>query len=72
MKLNVWVNGVDICRNQLLCSAFWMTKVSFTYPSQKLGGWAVELLALVINSYMNMLATMGQMGDLMAAPFTCS
>ena len=38
------------CRNWMLCSAFWMTKVSSTYLSHYLGKWVAVLLAMVLKS----------------------
>ena len=58
------------CKNCWLCSAYWMTKVSFTYLCQRLGGLVAVLMALDSNCSINRLAMMGLMGEHMASPWT--
>ena len=61
-----------ICsRNWRLCSAHWMTNVSFMYLSHR-WGWGPELMALTSNSSINRLAMRRLMGEPIAAPWTCS
>ena len=50
------------CRNWMLHSSFWITKVLSTSMGHSFGGWVAELMALVSNSSMNRLATMGLIG----------
>ena len=47
-------------------------KVSSTNVFQGVGGVGAVVSALVSRSSINKLATIGLMGDLIAAPFTCS
>ena len=46
----------------MLCSALWMTEVSFTYLSHNFGGWVALLMAFVSNFSMNRFATVGLIG----------
>ena len=59
-------------RNCWLCSAIWMTKVLFTNLSHNFGGWVAVFIALISNSPMSRLATIGLMGNLIAASCACS
>ena len=67
-KLIVCVNKVDVLYELDAMFFLWMTKVSSTYLTHNIHRWLAELMALVSNSSMNRLATVGLMGDPMAAP----
>ena len=59
-ELYVWVLCVDVGKKLLLCSAFWMTKVSSTNLNHKWGLGAV-LRTLTSNSSMKRFAMRGLM-----------
>ena len=61
--LNCICGLMEFWRNYLLCSACWMTKVSFTYLSHRLCGLGAVLMTLDSNSSMNRLAIRGLMGN---------
>ena len=55
-----------------LCDFWMMMKVSSTNLFQRVGGVGAVDSALISKSSMNKMATIGLMGDPIAAPFTCS
>ena len=60
------------CKKWWLGSAFWVTNVSSTYLNHILAGLVAVLMALVSNSPMDKVDTIGMMGDPIAAPCSCS
>ena len=70
-----WMDGSTMLmwfRKPCFLSASMTTKISSTYPFQTFGGHSAVLMALFSKSSMQRLATMGLMGDPIAAPCNCS
>ena len=59
------------CKKVSLCDLWMMMKVSSTNLFQRMGGVGAVDSALTSKASMNKLATIGLIGDPIAAPFTC-
>ena len=71
-KLYVIIYTVRCSRKLVFWDDWMIVKVSSTNPLQKLGGCGAEFMALISNSHPYKFATMGPIGDPMAAPSCCS
>ena len=60
------------CRKLSICDDFMMVKVSSTNLLQNDGGFCADCMALVSRSSIYRLATIGLMGEPIAAPSCCS
>ena len=73
--MNCMLGSIELmcCRNIWQFSAFWMSKVSSTYPSHIFGGLVAVLMSLISYTSMNRLVTMGLMGNvcLLHVPVIC-
>ena len=71
-ELDVLIYGVYVVQETLFWAALMMTHVSSTYLFHIKGGCGDVFMALISKSSMYKFATMGLIGEPIAAPSTCS